>query len=51
MLCFIWRWGDEASDGGHMVVPSMGQAILSSTSSTASAATEKSGNAHIVPIT
>ena len=38
-------------DGGHMVVPSIGQAMPSSTSSTASAATGKSGNVHIVPIT
>ena len=39
------------SDGGHMVVPSIGQAISSSTNSIAPSATERSGNAHIAPIT
>lgn len=39
------------SDGGHMVAPSIGQAILSSASNTASSAIERSDNAHIVPIT
>lgn len=35
---------DEVSDVGHMVVPSIGQAIASSTSSAAPSATERSGN-------
>lgn len=39
------------SDGGHMAVPSIGQAIPSSTSSAAPSATERSGNGHTVPIT
>lgn len=34
-----------------MVVPSIGQAIPSSTSSDAPSATERSGNGHTVPIT
>ena len=51
MLFFVCRWGEVVSDGGHMVVPSIGQAIPSSTNDTSSVATERSGNAHIVPIT
>lgn len=48
---FTWRSGDDVADGGHMVVPSIGQAISSSTNSVAPSATERSGNAHIAPIT
>jgi hypothetical protein len=48
---FTWRSGDDVAEGGHMLVPSMGQAIPSSTSSVAPAATERSGNAHTAPIT
>ena len=48
---FTWRSGDDVADGGHMAVPSIGQAISSSTSSIAPSATERSGNAHITPIT
>ncbi|WP_145976243.1 hypothetical protein [Nitrospira moscoviensis] len=48
---FIWRSGEEVSDGGHMIVPSIGQTMLSSTNVTASVAIERSGKAHIVPIT
>jgi hypothetical protein len=39
------------SDGGHMMVPSIRQAIPSSMSSAAPLALERSVNAHIVPIT
>jgi hypothetical protein len=48
---FIWRSGDDVADGGHMVVPSIGQAISSSTNSVTPSATERSDNAHIAPIT
>lgn len=48
---FTWRSGDDVADGGHMLVPSMGQAIPSSTSSVAPSAIERSGNAHTTPIT
>ena len=49
--CFTWRSGDDVVDGGHMVLPSIGQAISSSTNSVAPSATERSGKAHIAPIT
>lgn len=39
------------SDGGHMMVPSIGQAILFSTRMAVSSASEKSGKAHITPPT
>ena len=41
------------SDGGHMFVfvPSIGQAMLSSTKTMVSSVTDRSGKAHIVPIT
>lgn len=48
---FIWRSGDEVADGGHMVVPSIGQVITSSTSADSSSAAEISGKTHIAPIT
>jgi hypothetical protein len=48
---FAWRSGDDIADGGHMVVPSIGQAMFSSTNSVAPSAIERSGNAHIAPIT
>lgn len=50
-LCFPWRSGDEVADGGHIVVPSIGQVITSSTSAAVSSAREMSGKRHIVPIT
>jgi hypothetical protein len=50
MLCFI-RSGDEVIDGGHMIVPSIGQAMLSSTKMAVSSATDRSGKAHIIPTT
>jgi len=46
-----WRSGDDVADGGHMAFPSIGQAMSSSTNSVAPSATERSGNAHIAPIT
>lgn len=48
---FAWRSGDDVADGGHMAFPSIGQAMSSSTNSVAPSATERSGNAHIAPIT
>jgi hypothetical protein len=48
---FIWRSGEEVSDGGHLIVPSIGQTMLSSTNVTASVVIERSGKAHIVPTT
>lgn len=48
---FTKRLGDEASDGGHIVVPSIGQDIpLSAMIENASAA-ERSGITHMVPVT
>lgn len=38
-------------DGGHMIVPSIGQTMPSSTKVAISSATDRSGKAHIVPIT
>lgn len=51
MLCLTWRSGDEVIDGGHMIVPSMGQAMCSSTMVVASSAIDRSGKVHIDPIT
>ena len=50
---FTWRSGDDVADCGHMMVPSIGQVIpaVSSASHAISSATEKSGKAHIDPIT
>jgi hypothetical protein len=48
---FAWRSGVDVADGGHMVFPSIGQAMPSSTNSVAPSAIEISGNAHIAPIT
>lgn len=38
-------------DGGHMIVPSIGQTIPSSTKVAISSEIDRSGKAHIVPIT
>ena len=38
-------------DGGHMIVPSMGQAIPCSSKTAVSCAIERLGRIHIVPIT
>jgi hypothetical protein len=51
MLCFSWRSGDEVIDGGHMIVPSIGQAIRSSTKVAVSSATDRPGKVHIDPNT
>ena len=51
MLCLSWRSGDEVSNGGHMIVPSMGQAMCSSTIVVTSSAIDRSGKVHIDPIT
>ncbi len=51
MLCLSWRSGDEVSNGGHMVVPSMGQAMCSSTMAAASSVIDRSDKVHIDPIT
>lgn len=48
---FTWRSGDDVAAGGHITVPSIGQNIPFSTSNAAPSVTEKSGNAHIVPVT
>jgi hypothetical protein len=48
---FTWRSGDDVADGGHMLVPSMGQSIPSPTSSAAPSIDERSGDIHIIPIT
>lgn len=48
---FTWRSGEDVSDGGHMIVPSIGHPMPSPTSATASPATARPGMAHIVPIT
>ncbi len=50
-LCLLWRSGDEVSDGGHMTVPSIGQAMRSSTKVAVSSATDRLGKAHIDPMT
>lgn len=49
--CFTWRSEEEAMDGGHMLVPSIGQETPSSIKAAISCATETSGRTHIVPIT
>ncbi|GAB1723794.1 MAG: hypothetical protein NTNFB01_26900 [Nitrospira sp.] len=51
MLGLSWRSGDEVSDGGHMIVPSMGQAMCSSTKVVVSPAIDRSGKVHIERIT
>ena len=51
MLFFIWRSGDEVSDGGHMTVPSIGHVIPSSSKMAVPFETDRSGTAHIIPIT
>ena len=50
-LCLIWRSGDEVMDGGHMIVPSIGQALCSSTKVVTSSAIDRSDKVHIEPIT
>jgi len=45
------RSGDEVSDGGHMIASSIGQAILSSIKLAVSCRSNRSGTAHITPIT
>ena len=49
--CLSCRSGDDTADGGHMRVPSMGQAIwfISSTNCAASSANHRSSTVHIVP--
>ena len=51
--CLSCRSGDDTADGGHMRVPSMGQAIwfISSANCVASPANDRSGTVHIVPMT
>lgn len=51
--CLNWRSGDDVADGGHMIPPSIGQAIppIASASLTDAAAGDRSGIAHIVPRT
>jgi hypothetical protein len=51
MLFFSWRSGDEVSDGRHMTVPSIGHVIPSSSKMAVPFGTDRSGTAHIVPIT
>lgn len=48
--CLSCRSGDDTADGGHMRVPSIGQALwfISSASRAASSAKDRSGTAHIV---
>lgn len=48
---FASRSGEATSEGGHMIVPSIGQAMSSSSISTVSAPVMRSGEAHIVPST
>ena len=50
-VCLTWRAKEEVMDGGHMMVPSMGQDMPSSISAGISTAKETSGRTHIVPIT
>jgi len=50
-ICFTWRSEEEVMDGGHMIVPSIGQDTPSSIKAAISCATETSGRTHIVPIT
>ncbi len=51
--CLSCRSGDELTDGGHMMVPSMGQAIylISSASFATSSTNDRSGTVHMVPLT
>lgn len=46
------RSGDDTADCGHMLVPSIGQAIslMSSASCAPSFANDRSGNAHMTPM-
>lgn len=46
-----WRSGDDVADGGHMIVPSMGQTIPSWDKILSSPAIARSGMAHITPMT
>ena len=48
---FTWRSGDDVTDGGHTKVPSIGQAIGCFPKIAVSSTCERSGKAHIVPIT
>lgn len=50
--CLSCRSGDDTADGGHMRVPSMGQALwfISSANCVASPANDRSGTVHIVPM-
>ena len=50
-FCFTWRSKEEVMDGGHMMVPSMGQDMPSSINVGISTANETSGRTHMVPIT
>ena len=50
-VCFTWRSEEEVMDGGHIMVPSIGQDIPSCINAGISTAIEISGRTHIVPIT
>ena len=49
-VCFTWRSGEEIADGGHMIVPSMGQVISSWDVIAFCPAIDRSGRAHITPM-
>lgn len=51
VACLSCRSGDDTAESGHMMVPSMGQAIcfISSVNRAASSANDRSGTVHMVP--
>jgi len=50
--CLSCRSGDDMADGGHMIVPSIGQVmwIISTANCASSVAIDTSGTVHIVPM-
>lgn len=50
---FTWRSGNDVADGGHIIVPAIGQVIpaVSFANHAISSATERSGKTHIVMLT
>ena len=51
VACLSCRSGDDTAETGHMMVPTMGQAIcfISSVNRAASSANDRSGTVHMVP--
>lgn len=52
VACLSCRSGDDVADGGHIIVPSIGQDMwfMSAASRTSSLAIDRAGNAHMVPM-